>query len=67
LKKKRRNRQRLGASEIDSLHGDEEDDEADLLVPSVRRGVLWGGGAMASGEGTVVVFPFVLFTEKGKL
>jgi hypothetical protein len=49
----------------DSLHVDEEDDEADLLVPSVRRGVLWGGGAMASGEGTVVVFPF-LCSQRGE-
>jgi hypothetical protein len=64
LKKKRRNRQRLGASELNSLHGDEEDDEADLLVPSVRRGVVCSGGAMVGGGGTVGFLPLVCLQRK---
>jgi hypothetical protein len=45
---------------IDSLHGDEEGDEADLLVPSVLREVLWGGGAMAR---TVMAVAFFLLSS----
>jgi hypothetical protein len=38
------------------LHRDGEDDDADLLVPSARRGAAWSGGAMV--KRMVAVRPF---------
>jgi hypothetical protein len=43
----RRSYRRYRAPWVDSFVGEDEDDEEHLLVSSARRGVLWGGGAMA--------------------
>jgi hypothetical protein len=55
-KKKRRDWRRLGAYELDSSGVENKDIEAHLSVPSERRGVVCGGGAMVRTVEAVGVF-----------
>jgi hypothetical protein len=65
MKKKWRDWRQLGASELDSSGVENKDIKAHLPVPSERRGVVCGGGAMVR---TLVAeawgFLFLSFTEK---
>jgi hypothetical protein len=64
-KKKRRDWRRLVASELDSSGVENKDIKAHLPVPSERRGVDCGGGAMAGRWCAVrVVFLLPLLTER---
>jgi hypothetical protein len=61
-KKKRRDWRRLGASELDSSGVENKDIKAHLPVPSERRGVVCGGGAMVR----MVVAVFLRFVHGEK-
>jgi hypothetical protein len=62
---KRRPCAQYKAPRDDSLHIDEEDNEAHPPVPSERRGVVYSGGAMVGGGGTMR-FPLGLVHREKK-
>jgi hypothetical protein len=66
MEEKRRLCARFTGYWLDSLHGDDEDDETHLLVRTARRGVASRVGAMATWCGSVGVFSSVCSQRKGE-
>jgi hypothetical protein len=62
----RRHWRRLKASQLDSLQDDGEDDEAHLLVSSVRRGAARRGGSMVGWRWYCGTFPLGFVHREGE-